>query len=83
MHYQPPGKQFSLLPPSHEAVIITPQELKAQADNLAAFHNATGVPTAVVTTEYIWDNYDAASDPDYEGYKDSFLPGRNNINNYN
>jgi len=82
IHYRSKDK-LSLSLQSTEAIIITPQELKAQADNLAAFHNNTGTPTTVVTTQYIMNNYNAAPEPVYEGYRDSFLPGRNNITNYN
>ncbi len=81
--YQTTNDASSALLSSAEAVIITSPELKTQADNLAAFHNSSGIPTDVVTTQYIWNNYAAASDPGYEGYKDSFLPGRNNITKYN
>jgi len=64
-------------------VIITPGELKTQAEELAKFHNSTNVSTAVITTQEIRDNYNASQEPGYEGYKNSSIPGWNNITNYN
>ena len=66
-----------------ENVIITPPELFEQANRLKNFHDNKGIPTAVVNTTWIFSNYGNASDPPYEGYKNSFLPGWGDITGYN
>ena len=78
----PPVK--NLLPEvTSRCVIITHEELKVQADELANFHNSTNISTTVITTQQIWDSYNASTDPGYEGYKNSSIGGWDNITAYN
>jgi len=64
-------------------VVICPSSLQAQANELAAFHQTQGIPSAVVTTEQISASYSAAADPPFTGYRNSALPGWRNLKRYN
>jgi len=66
-----------------ENVIITPPELFEHANRLKNFHDNKGISTDVVNTTWIFTNYGNASDPPYEGYKNSSIPGWGNITGYN
>jgi hypothetical protein len=65
------------------SVVICPSSLQAQANELAAFHQTQGIPSAVVTTEQISASYSAADDPPFTGYENSAFPGWRNIKRYN
>ena len=58
-----------------ENIIITPPELYEQAKDLENFHEAQGTETEVITTTWIYKNYEEAEDPPFEGYKDKEFPG--------
>ena len=49
-------------------VIITSPILKAQAQQLADFHNSTGMTSWVVTTNWIAQHYQPAGNPPLNGY---------------
>jgi len=66
-----------------ENLIITPPELFEHAKKLEYFHDDKGISTEVVNTTWIYSNYVNASDPPYEGYKNSSIVGWNNITRYN
>ncbi len=66
-----------------QCVIICPSSLQNEANALNNFHNTLGFTSEVVTVETIDANYLPAEDPSFSGYKDSGLPGRRNIRNYN
>ena len=53
-----------------ENIIITPPELYEQAKELAEIHDSK-IPTFIVTTTWIWENYKEAEDPPFDGYKDN------------
>jgi hypothetical protein len=48
--------------------IICPQEFEAQAESLKAFHESKGIPSAVITCEWITANCDTAPRPGFPGY---------------
>ncbi len=65
-------------------IIITPEEFKTYAEALASLHNYKGIPTSVVTTEWIFTNYVEVEDPSLTGYKDCpGIEGCEKIKNYN
>jgi len=64
-------------------VIITPPEFMNQALELKSFHDVQGTPSSVVTTSWIYTQYNEAPDPPYEGYSNSSLPDWNTIHDYN
>ena len=66
-----------------ENIIITPPSLFQQAETLKNFHNSEGLVSEVVNTTWIYWNYANASDPPYDGYFNSTLPGWGNITGYN
>ena len=66
-----------------ENLIITPPELFEHAKKLENFHDGKGISTEVVNTTWIYSNYVNASDPPYEGYKNSSIVGWKNITGYN
>ncbi len=49
-------------------IIITSPQLKNAAQRLADFHNATGLTSWVVTTDWIASHYTPASTPPFNGY---------------
>lgn len=65
-----------------ENVIIAPPEFYQQAKDLEAFHDSKGIETEVIETTWIYENYEEAEDPPYDGYKDSSITGWENIKGY-
>ena len=70
-------------PIDSESIIISPDELFSQAEDLKNVHIDVGITATVVNTTWIWENYAEASDPPYSGYKDPSLPGHSAITGYN
>ena len=68
---------------SVENIIITTPSLYNQAVELKNFHDSEGTLTQVVNTTWISLNYQKSDNPDFIGYKDISLEGRNQIKNYN
>jgi hypothetical protein len=66
-----------------ENIILTPPEFYEQAKSLENFHDGKGTATEVVNTSWVYTNYANASDPPYEGYKNSSITGWDNIAGYN
>jgi hypothetical protein len=77
------SKDYTKYYSESENVIITSPELFEQANRLKNFHDTNGIPTDVINTTWIFSNYGNASDPPYEGYKNSTLPRWSNITGYN
>lgn len=59
-----------------ENIIVSAPELLNQAQKLAEIHD-TKIPTAVVTTTWIWENYEEAGDPPYDWHKYPEVEGYN------
>jgi len=59
-----------------ENIIITPPELYEQAKELEHFHDSHGVETEVINTTWIYENYEEAEDPPFDGYKNRSFPGK-------
>ena len=51
-----------------KSIIITPNLFYEAAKKLAEYHTNQGVPTRIITTEWIIENYNMAPDPPYRGY---------------
>jgi parallel beta-helix repeat protein len=64
-------------------IIITPPSLFDQAIELKTFHDSEVTSTAVVNTTWIYDQYEEADDPPFDGYSDPTLPGWDTIHDYN
>ena len=65
-----------------ENLIITHPEFYREARMLGEYHDRD-VPTDVINTTWIYENYGSAEDPPYEGYNDPSLEGWENIDGYN
>jgi hypothetical protein len=65
-----------------ENLIICPPDLFEDAGELEDFHDGD-VLTDVVNTTWIYQNYDSAPDPPYEGYKNPSIEGWQDIEGYN
>jgi len=66
-----------------QCVVLCPASLQPEAQRLSRFHaEQEGIPSAVVTTEWIGQAYAPLDDPPYEGYQGEQLSGRDRIRNY-
>jgi len=73
---------FSLDVYPGEDLIITAPDLFEEASELEEFHDGD-VSTDVIKTTWIYENYDEASYPPYEGYTNSSIEGWRDIEGYN